>query len=45
MICMISYATETVSHSVPAAVFWVYFWFLLDPGKPGVRSLGPDVSH
>ena len=20
-------------------------WFLSDPGKPGVRSLGPDVRH
>ena len=24
----------------------VTFWFFLsDPGKPGVRSLGPDVRH
>ena len=29
-------------------LFWQYFFigvFLSDPGKPGVRSLGPDVRH
>ena len=25
--------------------FSIYFAFLSDPGKPGVRSLGPDVRH
>ena len=24
---------------------WLFLCFLSDPGVPGVRSMGPDVSH
>ena len=36
------FTPHTPFHHIPPNIF---FMFLSDPGKPGVRSVGPDVGH
>ena len=37
---------ESHSQGNPICKCYIHlFWFLSDPGKPGVRSLGPDVTN